>query len=224
VYPLIDPAIGRPFFITCPISPKWVQPYSVGGNLRAQDKIAPHPNQKGTHFCETNRILLASFPNHLVASRVLSAISGLVVSTGPGTKIAFGSQDAYPEVESRQGLPLLPGCVPVFSTDGLKHYFCALTAHCDEWVQLAEGGKSVWTILTDFAYAEVIKQQRRFRLVKVEHRHIWGLAADYVARLKAAGLSGNINTSFVERASLTLRQCVSKLTRPPGDLPNSPWN
>jgi hypothetical protein len=71
----------------------------------------------------------------------------------------------------------------------------------------------VWTILTDFAYAQVIKQQRRFRLVKVEHRHVWGLAADYIARLQAAGLSGNINTSFVERVNLTIRQCVSKLTR-----------
>jgi hypothetical protein len=31
--------------------------------------------------------------------------------------------------------------------------------------------------------------------------------------LKAEGLSGNINTSFVERINLTLRQGVSKLTR-----------
>ena len=33
------------------------------------------------------------------------------------------------------------------------------------------------------------------------------------SRLKAVGLSGRINTSFVERANLTIRQCVSKLTR-----------
>ena len=32
-------------------------------------------------------------------------------------------------------------------------------------------------------------------------------------RLKAAGLSERINTSFVERINLTIRQCVSKLTR-----------
>jgi hypothetical protein len=41
-------------------------------------------------------------------------------------------------------------------------------------------------------------------LVKVEHRNIWGLATDYVTRLKANGLSGNINYSFVERANLTI--------------------
>jgi hypothetical protein len=59
----------------------------------------------------------------------------------------------------------------------------------------------------------VVKQHRRYRLLKVEHRHLWGLAAEYVTRLKAAGLSGNINTSFIERINLTIRRCVSKLAR-----------
>jgi transposase InsO family protein len=31
--------------------------------------------------------------------------------------------------------------------------------------------------------------------------------------LKSAGLSGRINTWFVERINLTIRRCVSKLTR-----------
>jgi hypothetical protein len=31
--------------------------------------------------------------------------------------------------------------------------------------------------------------------------------------LKENGLSGRINTSFIERLNLTIRQCVSKLTR-----------
>ena len=42
---------------------------------------------------------------------------------------------------------------------------------------------------------------------------IWGLPAEYSSRLKAVGLTGLINTSFVERANLTIRQSVSKLTR-----------
>ncbi len=40
-----------------------------------------------------------------------------------------------------------------------------------------------------------------------------GNAEEYRSRLKANGLSGNINTSFVERANLTIRQSMSKLTR-----------
>ena len=79
---------------------------------------------------------------------------------------------------------LEPGCVPVFSSDGLKHYFYALTAHFGEWMKPDEQSKPVWTILDDFAYAQVIKQQRRFRLIKVEHQNVWGAAAEYVARLK----------------------------------------
>jgi hypothetical protein len=68
-------------------------------------------------------------------------------------------------------------------------------------------------ILPDFFYAQVIKQRKRFRLVDVVYRHVWGLPTEYRSRLKAEGLSGNINTSFVERINLTLRQGVSKLTR-----------
>ena len=40
-----------------------------------------------------------------------------------------------------------------------------------------------------------------------------GEEKEYRERLKAAGLSGRINTSFVERLNLTILQCVSKLTR-----------
>jgi hypothetical protein len=75
--------------------------------------------------------------------------------------------------------------------------------------------KLVWLIVSLFhaKRAQVIKQQRGFRLVGVEHRLLWGNAEEYRSRLKANGLSGNINTSFVERANLTIRQSVSKLTR-----------
>ena len=130
-----------------------------------------------------------------------------VLKIGPRTQEMAYS--VVHELKSR----LKTGCAPVFSTDGLKHYFYALTAHFGEWLTPEQDGKPIWTLLADFAYAQVIKQQRRFRLVKVEQRMIWGLATEYAARLKAIGLSGSINTSFVERVNLTLRQSVSKLTR-----------
>lgn len=130
-----------------------------------------------------------------------------VIQLGPRTqKMAYS---VVHELENR----LKPGCIPVFSSDGLKHYFYALTVHFGEWPKPPESGKPVWNILADFAYAQVIKKQRRFRLVEVEQRMIWGLLSDYVSRLKAVGLSGKINTSFVERTNLTIRQSVSKLTR-----------
>jgi len=112
--------------------------------------------------------------------------------------------------------------VPVFSTDGLQHYYYGLTAHFGEWIVSAGEKKPVWLVLSDFLYAQVIKQQRRFRLVSVEQRLLWGSAEEYRSRLKSNGLSGNINTSLVERANslapparagVTIRQSISKLTR-----------
>jgi hypothetical protein len=118
---------------------------------------------------------------------------------------------AYHVVHELKGR-LRAGCIPVFSTDGLKHYFYALAAHFGSW-ETAEGKKSVWVLLSDFVYAQVIKHQRRRKTVEVERRMLWGDEENYRERLKVAGLSGRINTSFVERINLSIRQCVSKLTR-----------
>lgn len=60
-------------------------------------------------------------------------------------------------------------CVPVFSMDGLKHYFYALTAHFGEW-EASDGKKPVWVLLGEFVYGQVIKHQRRRRTVEVERR------------------------------------------------------
>ncbi len=118
---------------------------------------------------------------------------------------------AYSVVHELKGR-LRAGCVPVFSTDGLKHYFYALTAHFGKWERLEEK-KPVWVLFSDFIYGQVIKHQRRRRTVEVERRMQWGEEKEYRERLKTAGLSGRINTAFVERINLTIRQCVSKLTR-----------
>jgi len=107
---------------------------------------------------------------------------------------------------------LATGVVPVFSTDGLKHYFYALTAHFGKWESSNEK-RPVWVLLNDFIYSQVIKYQRRRKTVEVERRVLVGEASTYAERLRQAGLSGRINTSFVERLNLTIRQLVSKLTR-----------
>lgn len=131
----------------------------------------------------------------------------------PVIQLGARTQDRACSVVHELKSKLRAGCVPIFSSDGLKHYFYALTAHFGEWIIPDGEKKPVWLILPSFLYAQVIKQQRRFRLISVEHRFLWGHPDEYRERLKANGLSGNINTSFVERANLTIRQSVSKLTR-----------
>jgi IS1 family transposase len=131
----------------------------------------------------------------------------------PVMQLGARTQEMAYSVEHELKSKLKAGCVPVFSTDGLAHYFYALTAHFGEWVHVKGEKKPVWMILSDFYYAQVIKRQRRRRTVEVEQRQIWGLPSEYRTLLKAGGLSGNINISFVERVNLTIRQNVSKLTR-----------
>jgi hypothetical protein len=94
---------------------------------------------------------------------------------------------------------LVAGCVPVFSTDGLKHYFYALTAHFGKW-EVADGKKPVWVLLGEFVYGQVIafakqtSHQRRRKTVEVERRIVSGDEKQYQERLKKAGLSGRIKT------------------------------
>jgi transposase InsO family protein len=107
---------------------------------------------------------------------------------------------------------LAAGCEPVFSTDGLKYFYFTLTAHFGKW-ERSEGNRPVWVLLKDFVYSQVIKHQRRRKTVEVERRVLVGEIAQYSGHLREAGLSGRNNTAFVERLNLSIRQCVSKLTR-----------
>ena len=108
---------------------------------------------------------------------------------------------------------LQPGCVPIFSSDGLRLYFYALTAHFGCWRQPEGSQKPVWKIASVFLYAQLKKIHRRRRLVRVERRMLWGELGLLKDGLMALGLSGKINTAFIERLNLTLRQGVSFLAR-----------
>lgn len=126
-----------------------------------------------------------------IASNVKTKLIPVMQVGGRSQEIAFSV------VQALKGR-LAASCVPVFSTDGLKHYFYALTAHVGKW-ETVEGRKPVWVLLTDFVYRQVIKHQRRGKTVEVERRVLVGEANTYAERLRQEGLSGRINTAFVER-------------------------
>jgi IS1 family transposase/transposase-like protein len=112
---------------------------------------------------------------------------------------------------------LAPGCVPLFLTDGFKEYTTALLAHFGHWVQLprrqATGPSPTprWLPLPGLLYAQVIKTVRRRRLVNVTHRVVFGTLDRVNAVLAACGWQ--INTAFVERLNLTIRQHVAAVGR-----------
>jgi IS1 family transposase len=112
---------------------------------------------------------------------------------------------------------LAPGCVPLFLSDGYPHYLTAIVAHFGHWVQSprhqARGParKPRWMPLPELLYAQVIKTMRRRRLVAVKHHVVFGTKAVVDQVLAACGW--HINTAFVERLNLSLRQRVAAMGR-----------
>src|SRR4051794_13903969 len=62
---------------------------------------------------------------------------------------------------TRQRQQLAPDIVPVFTSDGLNHYYYALTAHFGSWVQAAGERKRHWQIAGELLYGQVPKIVRR---------------------------------------------------------------
>jgi IS1 family transposase len=112
---------------------------------------------------------------------------------------------------------LAPGCVPLFLTDGFKEYMPALLTHFGQWVQLPRrrvqgpAPKSRWMPLPQLLYAQVVKQYRRRRVVRVRHRVVFGTLGAVQQVLAAHGWQ--INTAFIERINLTIRQHVAAVGR-----------
>ena len=65
--------------------------------------------------------------------------------------------------------PLAPGCLPVFTSDGLDLYFAALTAHFGTWVAGAGRRGRQWQVAPGLLYGQVRKQYRQRRVVRVWH-------------------------------------------------------
>ena len=112
---------------------------------------------------------------------------------------------------------LAPGCVPLFLSDGNPTYLPAIVSHFGHWVQpprrqgKGPQPKPRWMPLPELLYAQVVKKMRRRRLVEVKHVVVLGtqVAVDQVLRT----CGWRINTSFVERLNLSLRQRVAAIRR-----------
>jgi IS1 family transposase len=112
---------------------------------------------------------------------------------------------------------LAPGCVPLFLSDGYPNYLTAIVTHFGHWMQpprrQATGPvpKPRWMPLPGLLYAQVVKSYRCRRIVEVKHRVVFGTKVAVDQILAACGW--HINTSFVERLNLSLRQRVAAIGR-----------
>jgi IS1 family transposase len=112
---------------------------------------------------------------------------------------------------------LAPGCVPLCMTDGLKDYGTAFLAHFGRWMQPARRRdtgplpKPRWVPVPELLYAQVVQAYRRRRIVGVKYRVVFGTMERGQQVLSACGRK--INTAFVERLNLDIRQRVAAVGR-----------
>jgi IS1 family transposase len=132
-----------------------------------------------------------------------------VLSLGPRTQNA-----AHTFIHSLQGV-LAPGCLPLFTSDGLNLYFYALTAHFGTWRHERRRGRNTrrWQVATKLIYGQVKKCYQRRKLVRVRHVMRLGTEATLKASLQRLGFTGRLNTAFIERVNLTVRHGVAALAR-----------
>jgi IS1 family transposase len=109
--------------------------------------------------------------------------------------------------------------IPFFTSDQLAEYRTALLHVYGEWYQPARNGdrgcfpKPRRVAPPDLVYAQVVKRRERGQVVAVTHKLVFGSAEAVQIRLDESAASRSINTSFVERDNLTLRQQNRRLTR-----------
>jgi hypothetical protein len=139
--------------------------------------------------------------------------SKLLLVIDVGTHTLAMAQRVVHQVVQR----LAPGCVPLFLTDGFREYMTALLAHFGHWMQperRRDKGplpKPRWVPVPELLYAQVVKSYRRRRIVGVTYRVIYGTMERGQQVLAAYGRK--MNTAYVERLNLDIRQRVAAVGR-----------
>jgi hypothetical protein len=76
---------------------------------------------------------------------------------------------------------------------------------------LGSAPERIKNIVHRYLYAQVVKTMKRRRIIEVKHRVVFGTKAAVDQVLSACGWQ--INTSFIERLNLSLRQRVAAIRR-----------
>lgn len=109
--------------------------------------------------------------------------------------------------------------IPFFTSDRRAAYRTALLQVYGQWEHpVRQGSRGRHPAprrvpAPDLLYAQVVKHRTRGRVVEVTTKVVFGDQQSVATRLEALPTSTTINTSFVERENLTLRQHNRRLTR-----------
>ena len=139
--------------------------------------------------------------------------SKLVISHREGGRATEDAVELFEDVESRrdQGIGL-----PLFMSDEWDAYAEGLLKVYGEFEMPPYEGRGRPPLPKlvppeDLRYAQVVKHRENDRVIKVDTRVVFGNEAEVRSLLEQSG--NTINTSYVERNNLTLRNGVSRLIR-----------
>jgi len=150
----------------------------------------------------------------------VEAVSKLWLATVMGDRSQASAQRLIHAIR----LLLAPGCLPLFTSDQWSAYAAALLTHFGQWVAIPRRNsrgrppKPRWQAVSGLLYAQVVKERVKGHVVSVMQRPIFGSLEAIEATLRLSGVGRIINTAFIERLNLTIRQHVAALARKVGDL------
>jgi len=108
--------------------------------------------------------------------------------------------------------------IPLFTSDGLKWYETEILEHYGVKEEVERTGnrgrprKPKTTPHPDLKYAQVVKQYKKGKVSKVEFKVIFGDEEEVKKVIGKSPVSKHLNTSFVERNNLTLRENNGRLS------------
>ncbi|MCL4267632.1 MAG: hypothetical protein KJ069_30950 [Anaerolineae bacterium] len=108
---------------------------------------------------------------------------------------------------------LRPGCFPIFTSDGLNHYFYGITAYFGAWLKPERARKFHWFPDSRLLYAQLRKQRSGQKMRFLYSIVRLGSRTAMWTGLQALAFSGKVQTALVERANLTLRELIAPLSR-----------
>jgi len=184
---------------------------------RWRDRGAQHAARLHHHFLHDLHLPHVQLDEIRTRLRPRTRVLWLWLALDPKTKLipalALGARTQQTAHTLVHGLraTLAAGCTPGITTDGLRLYFYALTAHFGRWV--TAGRRQVWQVDPALLYGQLHKRYQRRRLVRIRYQMGCGSRHALQEALRALDWSGRLQTAFVERLNLTVRQSVAALTR-----------
>src|SRR5262249_23223534 len=138
------------------------------------DRAARHADRLHRHFLRGLHLPHLQLDEIRTRLRPRARVLWLWLALDPQTKLipalALGArtQQTTHTVVHALRATLAPTCIPIFTTEGLRHYFYALTAHFGQWA--GAGRQRHWQVDPTLLYGQLHKRYRRRHLVRIKYQ------------------------------------------------------